>query len=160
MARTRIKGKGLTFSFGNPAVKYECDLVSAVLSQTDQTEGATDTVKTFCDANSSAGGKVWVLDIEAIQSTDVSGGTGPTATSDSLHTLVWNAAAKSGGEEIPFEFAPYGNATATPAQPHFTGIAVVPQGGFPAIGGSAGDNSFTWTYQFVVKDGNVTRKTA
>jgi len=157
MARTRIKGKGLTFSFGNPAVAYECDLISAVLEQTDQSSTNTDSVVTFCDAAASAGGKKWVLNIEAIQSTDVAGGAGAT---DSLHTLIWNSAAKAGGAEIPFEFAPYGNAVATTAQPHFTGTAVVPQGGFPAIGGSAGDNSFTWSYTFDVKDGLVTRKTA
>lgn len=159
MSRTRIKGKGLTFEFGTPAVAYECDLVSAVLSRGDAPNTGTDTVVTFCDASTSSGGQVWLLDIEAVQSTDVSAGTGPTAVTDSLHTLIWNEAAKVGGGEVPFIFKPHGNETATAAQPHFKGTVLVPAGGYPSIGGSAGDSSFTWTYQFSVKDNLVTRDT-
>lgn len=169
MARNRIKGKGLTFEFGTPAVKYECDLISAVLERVDQQSGGgQDGVITFCDAAASAGGQVWVLNIEAVQSTDVTAAATGTvgnpgyvpAQTDSLHTVVWNAAATTGGMDIPFVFAPYGNATPTPAQPHFTGTVHVEQGAFPSIGGSAGDNSFTWTYQFNLNPNVVTRKTS
>ncbi len=154
MARTRIKGKNISFTFG--LEEYKCDLVSAVLSKDDADAATSDSVVTFCDAEASAGGQVWYLDIEAIQSTDVDGSPDP-ADVESLHTLVWNAAATAGGMVVPFQFSPYGNATPTAEQPFFTGSVTIEQGAYPSIGGSAGDNSFTWDYRFTVSDNLVPR---
>ena len=154
MARTRIKGKGLSFEFGGEA--FECDLVSAVLERGDAPDTGTDGVVTFCDANASSGGQVWTLSIEAVQSTDTSAAT----DGQSLHTLIWDTAATAGGGDIAFVFKPHGNAAASVEQPHYTGSVTVPAGGYPAVGGSAGDSSFTWSYQFAVLNNTVTRKTA
>ena len=155
MARTRIKGKGLSFEFGGEA--FECDLVSAVLERGDAPDTGTDGVVTFCDAATSSGGQVWTLSIEAIQSTDTSANA---TDGQSLHTLIWNSAAATGGGDITFVFKPHGNAAATPEQPHYTGEVNIPAGGYPSIGGSAGDNSFTWSYQFAVLNNTVNRVTA
>ena len=154
MARTRIKGKGLSFEFGGEA--FECDLVSAVLERGDAPDTGTDGVVTFCDANASSGGQVWTLSIEAVQSTDTSAAT----DGQSLHTLIWDTAATAGGGDIAFVFKPHGNAAASVEQPHYTGSVTVPAGGYPSIGGSAGDNSFTWSYQFAVLNNTVNRVTA
>ena len=154
MARTRIKGKGLVFQLNSKA--YECDLVSAVLEKVDKPNTGTDSVVTFCDASTSAGGQVWQLTIEAVQSTDTSAGT----DGESLHTLIWDSAATTGGAKIPFVFMPHGNSTATAEQPHFTGTAVVEQGAYPALGGTAGDSSFTWSYEFLLDPDVVTRVTS
>lgn len=156
MARTRIKGKNISFTFG--LEEYKCDLVSAVLSKDDADAATSDSVVTFCDAEGSAGGQVWFLDIEAIQSTDVDGAPNVDDI-ESLHTLVWNAAATAGGMDVAFQFAPYGNDTPSTHQPFFTGSVTIEQGAYPSLGGSAGDNSFTWTYRFTVKDNVVNRIT-
>jgi len=153
MARTRIVGKGLTFKFG--AADFKCDLISAVLERGDAPDGGTDSVVTFCDAAASSGGQVWKLGIEAVQSTDSASAT----DGQSLHTLIWDTAAGGGGD-VAFEFAPFGNATATADQPHYTGSIVVPAGGYPSVGGSAGDNSFTWSAEWLVKDNSVTKVVA
>lgn len=154
MARSRIKGKNISFLFDTE--EYKCDLTSAVLSKDDADAATSDSIITFCDAEGSAGGQVWFLDIEAIQSCDVDGV--PEADDvESLHTLVWNAAATNGGMVVPFNFAPYGNTTPTAAQPFFTGSVTIEQGAYPSLGGSAGDNSFTWSYRFTVTDNIVNR---
>ena len=156
MARSRIKGKNLSFMFDGD--EYKCDLVSAVLTKDDADAAASDSVVTFCDAEQSAGGQVWYLDTEAIQSTDVDGSPDVNDI-ESLHTLVRNSAATAGGATLDFQFAPYGNDTPSAEQPHFTGQVTVEQGAYPTIGGSAGDSSFTWTYRFTVTDNLVTRVT-
>jgi hypothetical protein len=154
MARTRIRGKQVKFTLNGH--DYECDLVSAVLEKVDAPSSGTDTVTTFCDASTSAGGQVWQLSIEAVQSTDTSAAT----DGESLHTLIWDSAATAGGAKIPFVFMTHGNATASAEQPHFTGTAVVEAGAYPAVGGTAGENSFTWTYEFYLDPDVVTRKIA
>jgi hypothetical protein len=156
VARTRIKGTLVTFKFGTPARDLRCDLISAVLEKADAgNNNTTDSVVTFCDAatGGGGGGQVWHLKVEAIQSTD---GATVTPDGESLHMMIWDAAAKAGGDKIPFEFAPHGNASATKDQPHYTGSVTVPAGGYPSIGGSAGGNSWTWTYDFVVDQNLVT----
>lgn len=150
MARTRLKGKGLVFMFGNTA--YECDLTSAVLIREAADNASTDGVLTFCDVANSSDGNVWKLNIEAIQSTDQGSGS-----AKSLHTLVWETA--SAGGDLGFIFKPHGNATASTSQPHYTGSATVAAGAYPEIGGAAGNDSFTWSYSFTVKDNNVTKVT-
>lgn len=149
MARTRIYGKGLTFEF--EGVEYKCDLTSAVLTKDSADQGATDSTLTFCDVAGASTGNVWYLNISAIQSTD-------SVTEKSLHTLVWDTAILGG--ELDFTFAPHGNEDATVNEPHYTGMVVVDAGGYPDIGGDAGENAFTWDYSFVVKDNVVTKVTA
>ena len=100
MARTRIVGKGLTFKFGS--ADFKCDLISAVLERGEAPNTGSDTVVTFCDAAASATGQVWTLNIEAVQSTDSASAT----DGQSLHSLIWETAAATGGD-IAFEFAPY-----------------------------------------------------
>ena len=148
-----MKGKTLFIEIGSE--KFECDLTSFVLEKTSPPDTGTDGVITFCDASNSAGGNIWVATLEGIQSTDTSAGT----AGQSLHTLIWDTAAAGGGD-LAFVFAPFNNATATAEQPHFTGTLVIESGAYPTVGGSAGDNSFTWTGTYVVKGDTVTRKTA
>jgi hypothetical protein len=149
MPRTRIKGKGLVFEFENEA--YECDLISAVLLREAADTATADGIVTFCDATTAADGNVWQLQIEAIQSTD----DGATTADKSLHTLVWDSAVAGG--ELDFTFQPHGNAVATASQPHYTGIVTVEAGAYPEVGGTAGNDSFTWSYTFTVKDNTVTK---
>ena len=152
MPRTRIKGKGLVFEFDNEP--FECDLTSAVLLREAADTATADTVTTFCDATTSSDGNVWKLTIEAVQSTD----DGATTALKSLHTLVWDTAVAGG--EIDFTFQPHGNATATVSEPHYTGTVTVDAGAYPEVGGSAGNDAFTWSYTFTVKDNTVTKVTS
>lgn len=150
MARTRLKGKGITFMYG--LTEYQCDLTSVVLEKgtpddTTQVDGTT----TFCDVDSgAASGNVWLMNITAVQSTD-------NTPEKSLHMLIWDLAGTEGGGELLFNFAPHGNAVATSEQPHFTGTVVVDAGAFPSVGGDAGADSWTFDYTFVVKDDEVLR---
>ena len=154
MARNRMKGKGITFTFKGQ--EYKCDLVSAVLQKESAGgDSSTDSTITFCDAETgAASGQAWKLSITAVQSTD----NGATDADKSLHTLIWEAAAGSVDTEIPFVFAPHGNATPSQTQPHYTGTAIVKTGAYPAVGGSAGESSWTWDYTFDVKDNTIVRK--
>ncbi len=149
MSRTRIYGKGLTFEFDD--VEYKCDLTSAVLTKDTADQGATDTTLTFCDVAGASTGNVWYLNISAIQSTE-------ETPEKSLQSLIWDEAVLGG--EVPFSFAPHGNETPTVNEPHYEGVAVVDQGGYPTIGGDAGENAFTFDYQFVVKDNVVLKVTS
>jgi len=120
--------------------------------RTEAADTATaDGIVTFCDATTAADGNVWQLQIEAIQSTD----DGATTADKSLHTLVWDSAVAGG--ELDFTFQPHGNAVATASQPHYTGIVTVEAGAYPEVGGTAGNDSFTWSYTFTVKDNTVTK---
>ena len=151
MSRTRIKGKGLVFTVAG--VAYECDLTSAVLTKDTANKDTADGVKTFCDVSASSDGLVWKLNTEAIQSTDSGSGS-----AKSLHTLIWESAVA--GAELAFIFKPMGNSAASASQPHYTGTAIVPAGGYPDVGGAAGNDSFTWSYSFEVKDNTVTKVVA
>ena len=158
MARSRIKGKSLTITVGT--VKYECDLVSFVLEKSDQ-GGNTSDVVTFCDATTGgASGQVWQLSLEALQSTDVTDAVAVPPITQSLWSLLWDEADKGSDQEIAFELAPYGNAAASAAQPHFTGKFIIKSGDYPTIGGSAGDTSWTFSKTYVVAGNTVTRKVA
>ena len=149
MARTRMKGKGITFSYNG--TQYECDLTSVVLEKASADTDTTDGTQTFCDVtNGSASGDVWKMNISALQSTDYT-------TEKALHALIWDLAAAAGGGEMAFEFAPHGNATPTHDQPHFTGSVIVKAGGYPSVGGDAGESSWTFDYEFVVKNDVVNR---
>ena len=148
MARTRMKGKGITFTYDD--VAYQCDLTSVVLEKASADSGATDGTLTFCDVGTSAAdGDVWRMLITALQSTDYT-------PEKALHALIWDLA-KTGGE-MAFVFAPHGNETPTQNQPHFTGVVLVKEGAYPSVGGDAGEDSWTFDYDFEVKDDEVLRK--
>ena len=105
--------------------------------------------QTFCDVDSGAGsGNVWKMDITAIQSGDYT-------PEKALHTLIWDLATTGG--ELDFMFAPMGNEVATANAPHYTGVVLVDKGGFPSVGGDSGENTWTFDYNFVVKDDVVLR---
>lgn len=147
MARTRMKGKGITFTYDGTA--YECDLTSVVLEKSAADSGATDGTLTFCDVGTSAAdGDVWKMTITALQSTDYT-------PEKALHALLWDLA-KTGGE-MAFVFAPHGNDVATQNQPHFTGSVLVKEGAYPSVGGDAGEDAWTFDYEFDVKDDLVNR---
>lgn len=116
---TRIKGTALALRFGEPSTDYWCDTTAVLL---DNEEADSDVV-TFCDA-AEGGGRTYFLTITAIQSTDP----------DSLWRYVWEQT----GDEVPFVYAPHGNAVASDTQPHFTGTVKI--GPRPAVGGEAGVN--------------------
>lgn len=126
MGSTRIKGIGLLLTLGTPAVDYFADCTSVTLNN----EEADSDVTTFEDAAQPGGARQFLLDIVAIQSTD------PT----SLWTHIWDHS----GDDVPFVYAPHGNATPTENQPHFTGMLTI--GPPPSIGGEAGRDT-TWTYE-------------
>lgn len=148
MARTRMKGKGITFTYDG--VEYQCDLTSVVLEKTSPSGNtATDGTQTFCDVGTSAAdGDVWVMNITALQSTDYT-------PEKALHALIWDLA-KVGGE-LAFVFAPHGNTDPTQNQPHFTGAVLVKEGAYPSVGGDAGEDAWTFDYEFEVKDDVVNR---
>lgn len=122
---TRIKGNALSLTFGTPGVEYRCDTTAVVL---DNEEADSDVI-TFCDA-AEGGSRTHFLTISAIQSTD------PL----SLWRYIWEHT----GEEVPFTYAPHGNAVATTTQPHFVGTVKI--GPKPPMGGEAGTN-VTYTFE-------------
>lgn len=70
------------------------------------------------------------FEVEAVQSTAASS--------------FWTFLYEHQGQDVPFAYAPHGNAVATTDEPHFTGILTVP--GPPRLGGEAGrkvDQVFT-----------------
>jgi hypothetical protein len=147
MARTRMKGKGIVFTY--EGTEYQCDLTSVVLEKGSADTAATDGTLTFCDVGTSAAdGDVWKMNITALQSTDYT-------PEKALHALIWDLA-KVGGE-MAFVFAPHGNADASQNQPHFTGSVLVKEGSYPSVGGDAGEDAWTFDYEFEVKDDLVNR---
>lgn len=152
MARTRIVGKTLSLSVGGQ--EYNCDITKAELVRQDADTTDSDSVVTFCDAAAGTSAtQEWHLVVTAVQSTDTAGGS----NGDSLHTLIWDAADTTGGDEFAFILAPHGNAAPTAEQPHYTGTVVVAEGAYPSLGGEAGSNSFVFEYDFVVKNNTVTK---
>jgi len=122
---TRIKGAQLALEFGG--TDYWADATSVVLDNEDA--GAATT---FEDA-SLGGARKFFFTISAIQST----------TASSFWNYVW----ANTGEVVAYTYAPWGNATPTADQPHFTGTVKI--GAKPAIGGDAGvNNEFTFTTRF------------
>lgn len=117
MAANKYKGKSLSITVN--AVEYNMDLTSIVL----QNEEADDDATTFADL--ATGGAIqWYFEIEAVSD----------YSEDSLWSFLWTSA---GDSDVPFVFKPYGNATPTASQPHFTGTFNV--GSKPAVGGTANE---------------------
>lgn len=113
----KYKGKSLSITVG--AVEYNMDLTSVVL----QNEEADDDATTFADL-ADGGAVQWFFEMEAVS--DYNAG--------SLWSFLWTSA---GTNDIAFVFKPYGNATPTANQPHFTGTLNV--GSKPPVGGTANE---------------------
>ena len=136
IANGKYNGKSLSLTIN--AVEYNMDCTSVVLNN----EEADNDTQTFADL--AAGGALqWFFEIEAVSDF----GTG------SLWNYVWS---NSGASAVAFVFKPYGNATATPSKPHFTGTLNV--GAKPPVGGAAGE-TFKFEVRFDV-DGTPLLKTA
>jgi hypothetical protein len=124
MAIGNGKYKGTQLSLTVDSVEYKMDCKKVVLDR----EESEDDFTTFADL--AAGGSFqWFFDIEAASDF----GTG------SLWNYVWSNA---GDTDVAFVFKPYGNATPSATQPHFTGTLSV--GGKPAVGGEAGE---VWSFE-------------
>jgi hypothetical protein len=129
--------------------EQQCDVTSLVLQKDSPPDNAAvDGTQTFCDLNSGSVDNVWVCNITAIQSGDV--------TDLSLYSAVWKLA-ENGGGDVAFIVRPYGNDTATIDEPHYTGTFTVAAGQFPQVGGEASESAWTWSDSYLVKDDVVTR---
>lgn len=147
MARTRIYAKNVVFFVDGK--EQQCDVTSLVLQKDSPPDNAAvDGTQTFCDLNSGSVDNVWVCNITAIQSGDV--------TDLSLYSAVWKLA-EDGGGDVAFIVKPYGNDTATLDEPHYSGTFTVAAGQFPQVGGEASESAWTWSDSYLVKDDKVTR---
>jgi len=147
VARTRIYAKNVVFFVDGK--EQQCDVTSLVLQKDSPPDNAAvDGTQTFCDLNSGSVDNVWVCNITAIQSGDV--------TDLSLYSAVWKLA-EDGGGDVAFIVKPYGNDTATLDEPHYTGTFTVAAGQFPQVGGEASESAWTWSDSYLVKDDVVTR---
>ena len=97
-ASTRIKAHNIIFNIG--ATDYACDATMVDLVLQD----APGDVQTFCEQR--VGGE-WTLTLEGIVSGDAT----------SLYRVLWENFGTTG----TFTIAPNGNATASSAEPHYTG---------------------------------------
>ena len=147
MARTRIYAKNVVFFVDGK--EQQCDVTSLVLQKDSPPDNAAvDGTQTFCDLNSGSVDNVWVCNITAIQSGDV--------TDLSLYSAVWKLA-ENGGGDVAFIVKPYGNDTASLDEPHYKGTFTVAAGQFPQVGGEASESAWTWSDSYLVKDNVVTR---
>lgn len=98
--------------------EYSVELTNARLAPTD---ADSDTV-TFADA-AAGGSKDWHLQGTAVQ--------------DAATGSLWRKVFDESGTTVPYVLIPYGNATPTVSQPHFTGEVTIaaPDGDF--LGGDA-----------------------
>jgi hypothetical protein len=147
VARTRIYAKNVVFFVDGK--EQQCDVTSLVLQKDSPPDNAAvDGTQTFCDLNSGSVDNVWVCNITAIQSGDV--------TDLSLYSAVWKLA-ENGGGDVAFIVKPYGNDDATLDEPHYKGTFTVAAGQFPQVGGEASESAWTWSDSYLVKDDKVTR---
>jgi hypothetical protein len=114
-----IKGNQLLLTFDGGANTY-----AQVTKATLDFEEADGDLTTFKSA-SEGGESQPSLSVTVTQSTDPA----------SLCMQLWD----NPGKTVPFVYAPHGNATPTPAQPHFTGFVQIPVTR-PTIGGEAAKN--------------------
>ena len=98
-ASTRIKAQNIKFLIAD--VEYACDATMVDLTLGD----APGDVQTFCEQR--VGGE-WALGLEGITSGDAA----------SLYRVLW----ENFGTTATFVIAPNGNATATAAEPHYSGV--------------------------------------
>lgn len=117
----RYKGKDLSLLLGTEEVNLEA--TSVVLDNED----ADDDDVTFAEIAAGTP-KQWFFTV--------------TARSDYGSGSFWSFCWENVGDDVNFVFKPYGNATPTAAQPHFTGTAHVVAK--PPIGGDANE---TFTFE-------------
>ena len=130
----RIKGNALTVTIDS--VEYKTHLTSIRLEQAE----ADSKFVTFADA--AAGGSYeWTM----------SGSASQDDATDSFWNMVWD----NTGTEVPFVLVRNGNAVATATQPHFTGTVKI--GAKPAIGGDAGEDVWSFDFEWKVV-GEVIKK--
>lgn len=130
MGSPRIKGN--TLSLLVDGIDYWTDATSVTMdSQTTEFQllcGRTETLRL----------RSW-LDVDAIQST----------ADGSLWRLLW----ENQGRDVPFAYAPHGNAIPSTDHPHFTGILTLPASR-PSLGGAAGhDTEQTFTVRLHIAQG-------
>jgi hypothetical protein len=113
------------------AVDYTAEVSKAIVKSAD----ADSDFLTFADA-AAGGSRAYTLELEFVQD----------ATSASLWSKVWTAT----GTDVPVVIKPYGNASPSVSQPHFTAVATIsePDGDF--LGGEA-DNSTTARFTVAVE---------
>jgi len=131
----KFKGKGLSLLIDS--VEYNVDLSAANFVSEDADNDTTVFAEVGTDAN-----KDWFLDVQAV----LDYGNG------SLWRAIWE---NTGDEDVAYIYKPYGNATASTAQPHFTGTLTIPTP--PDFGGEA-DSTFTFESRFEL-DGKPTMVT-
>ena len=114
MGSTRLKGNALSFLVDG--IDYWADATRVELGGEEIERKHIDgRVETYRERS-------W-FDVDAVQSTDP----------DSFWTFLW----EHPGAYLPFGYAPHGNSVATVAQPHFTGVLILPDSP-PVLGGAAG----------------------
>lgn len=116
----RIYGTGLLLKIGGKDHWADCTKCELKTRKADK--GTT----TFADAANGDAGQEWYFAISAVQSTD------PT----SFWSWIWDHA----GEELEYVYAPHGNATPSPAKPHFTGKVKIENR--EGLGGGAGSSAY------------------
>lgn len=132
---TKYKGKDLSLLFGTKEVNVEATSVNL-----NNEEADTDAV-TFAELAS--GNPVqWFFEIEAV--------------ADYAEGSFWDYLWDNAGSTVTFTYKPYGNATASTTQPHFTGSATIVSK--PPVGGAANE-TFTFEARLDVV-GEPTRTTA
>jgi len=112
----KYRGKDLSLMFGTEEINVEATSVNLSNEEAD-----SDAV-TFAELASGTPVQ-WFFEIEAVADY----GT------DSFWTYLWDNA----GDTVAFTFKPYGNATASATQPHFTGNATIVSK--PPVGGTANE---------------------
>ena len=132
---SKYKGKDLSLTVDG--VEFNLEATSVVLDNEDADNDAV----TFADLQSGTP-KKWFFTVEA--------------TADYADTSVWSMLWDNAGSDVAFALKPYGNETASPSQPHFTGTCTILSK--PPIGGSANE-VFTFEARLDVV-GEPTRVTA
>lgn len=139
LANGKFKGKGLSLTIDG--TEYNMDFKTIVL---DVEEADADD-QSFADYTASGGtAQQWFFEGEAFADYGA----------NSIWSYIWTNA---GDDDVAFVFKPYGNATPTTSQPHFTGTLKV--GGKPGgIGGTVAE-TFVFDVRFDV-NGIPTKVTA
>lgn len=123
----KYRGKDLSLTFEGDEVNLEA---TAVLMDNEDADSDAITFAELADGDALQ----WFFAITAVSDYGAS----------SFWTFCWDNA----GEDVDFVFKPYGNATPTTAQPHFTGTATVNKK--PPVGGEAG-SVFTFETRFDIQ---------
>ena len=147
MARTRIYAKNVVFFVDGK--EQQCDVTSLVLQKDSPPDNAAvDGTQTFCDLNSGSVDNVWVCNITAIQSGDV--------TDLSLYSAVWKLA-ENGGGDVAFIVKPLRQRHRHRRRAALQGHVHRRGGSVPAGRRGGPRGAWTWSDSYLVKDNVVTR---